>query len=72
VFSPDGKSLAVLGASSFGRPAPVVVLDWETGKARHTFACPKGGPTAAAFSPDGKYLVTGTRQAAALVWDLTR
>jgi WD40 repeat protein len=72
VFSADGKLLAVLGGSSFGRPAPVVVLDWETGNTKHTFACPDGGPTCAAFSPDGKYLITGTNQATALVWDLTR
>jgi hypothetical protein len=49
-----------------------VVLDWETGKAKHKFACPEGGATAAAFSPDGKYLIIATNQATALVWDLTR
>jgi WD40 repeat protein len=72
VFSLDGKSLAVLGPSSFGRPSPVVVLDWETGKVRQTFACPDGGATTAAFSPDGKYLITGTSQGTALVWELAR
>jgi hypothetical protein len=39
---------------------------------RQTFACPDEGPTAAAFSPDGKYLLTGTNQGTALVWALTR
>jgi WD40 repeat protein len=72
VFSPDGKSLAVLGASSFGRPAPVAVLGWETGKPKYLFGCPDGEPKTAAFSPDGKYLVTGTSQATAIVWDLTK
>jgi WD40 repeat protein len=72
VFSADGKTLAVLGPSSFGRPSPVVVLDWETGKVRQTFACPDGGATTAAFSPDGKYLITGTNLATALVWELVR
>jgi WD40 repeat protein len=72
VFGPDGKVLAVLARSSFDRPAPVVVFDWETGKVKQTFTCPDGGPTVAAFSPDGKYLITGTNQATALVWELTK
>jgi WD40 repeat protein len=72
VFSPDGQLLAVLGQSSFGRPAPVVVIEWATGKVRHSFSCPDGGPISAAFSPDGRYLVTGTQQTTALVWELTK
>ena len=72
VFSSDGKSLALLGQSSFGRAAPVVVLDWDTGKTRQTLSCSDGAPTSAAFSPDGRYLVTGTSQATALVWELTK
>jgi WD40 repeat protein len=72
VFSPDGKSVAIIGQSFFGQPAPVVVVDWATGKVRHTFACPDGGPVSAAFSPDGRYLITGTNLATAIVWDLTK
>jgi WD40 repeat protein len=72
VFSPDGKLLAVLGQSSFGRSAPVAVIDWATGKTKHSFTCPDGGPTCAAFSPDGRYLITGTNLATALVWNLRK
>jgi hypothetical protein len=50
----------------------VVVIDWETGKVRQTFSCPDGGPTSAAFSPDGRYLITGTNLATAIVWELTK
>ena len=72
IFSADGKSLAVLTSSSFNSPVPVVVLDWENGTTKHKFECPDGGPTCAVFSPDGKYLVTGTQQSTAIVWDLTK
>jgi WD40 repeat protein len=72
IFSPDGKSLALMSSSSFSRPAPVVVLDWATGRARATFACPEGGATCAAFTPDGRYLITGTSVAGALVWELPK
>lgn len=71
-FSADGKSLAVFGYSAFGQPAPVFVLDWPTGKIRHTFTCPDRGPASAAFSPDGRWLVVGTYQCTALVWELAK
>jgi WD40 repeat protein len=72
VFSADGKLVALYSASSFGRMAPVAVVEWESGKAKYKFDCTDGGPTCAAFSPDGKYLVTGTHQSTAIVWDLTK
>jgi WD40 repeat protein len=72
VFSAEGKLLVVLGQSTFRQPAPVAVLDWETGKTRQTFSCPDDGPYSAAFSPDGRYLLTGTNQGTVIVWELTK
>ena len=70
VFSRDGAFLAVLGSSSFGSPAPVVVIEWETGKTRQTYQCPDGGARDAIFTPDGKHLITATNLCTALVWEI--
>jgi WD40 repeat protein len=74
VFSPDGKRLAVVCQSDFGPnpTAPVLVLDWPGGEIRHTFASPGVTPQAVAFSPDGKWLVTGSPDSTATVWDLSK
>jgi WD40 repeat protein len=71
-FSPDGKSLAVACQPDFAtNTAPVLVFDWQTGKVKHTFA--SSGPVVClAFSPDGKWLVTGSSDTTATVWDLSQ
>jgi RNA polymerase sigma factor (sigma-70 family) len=59
IFSPDGKALA------YGGPADslVRVTEVDSGKELHQFGGHKGDATRAAFSPDGKTLVTADKLA---------
>ena len=74
VFTADGKKLAVAGQSDFGatQAAPILVLDWESGDTKHTFTVAGGTPGAMAFSRDGKWLVTGSPDTTATVWDVSK
>ncbi|MCI0703749.1 MAG: hypothetical protein L0241_22045 [Planctomycetia bacterium] len=74
VFSPDGKNVAVVCQSDYGPApsAPVLVLEWATGTTKHTFASPGMTPISSAFSPDGKWLVTGSPDTTATVWSLSK
>jgi WD40 repeat protein len=74
VFSPDGKKLAVICQADYGptQSAPIHVLDWESGDIKHSFASPGGTPGAAMFSPDGKWLITGSPDTTATVWDVSK
>jgi WD40 repeat protein len=74
VFSPDGKTIAVATQAGYdeARTASVLVLDWATGATKHTFTLKGGNAGAVAFSPDGKWLVTGSPDTTALVWDLSK
>jgi WD40 repeat protein len=65
VYSPGGKLLA----SNAGRD--VVLWEVGTGKVRRTFSGHQGPVTSATFTPDGKLLLTGSRDGSVLVWDLT-
>jgi hypothetical protein len=49
----------------------VVLWDLRKGKIVRRFAGHRGGITSLAFSPSGKMLVSGSRDATALVWDVT-
>jgi WD40 repeat protein len=73
VFSADGKSIAIAGSNNFGAgiTSPVYVYDWPSGKSKHKFTVP-GGVSAVAFSPDGKWLVTGSSDTTATVWSLSK
>jgi WD40 repeat protein len=66
-FSADGKLLAV----GFGRGAGQVrLLDTATYETVASLADFGSGPHSMAFSPDGKYLVTGLNDTTALVWEM--
>ncbi len=68
-WHPDGRRLATAG--SVGRQHAVKV--WDTSDGRVHFEIPVGkgaGPyQAVAFSPDGRYLVTGQLEGDVQVWD---
>jgi RNA polymerase sigma factor (sigma-70 family) len=68
VFSPDGKTLASVGAL-----APTVFLyETSTGKELRQIHSPQGGIHAVAFSADGKTLATAGTDSTILVWDLSK
>lgn len=74
VFSPDGQKLAVAGPIEY-HPTPtatVLVLDWQSGATKYTFAAPGGVPGVMAFAPDGRSLVTGQPDTTAIVWDVSK
>jgi WD40 repeat protein len=71
-LSPDRKTLAVPLFPPFGpnQTSSVVLIDVDAGKEKRKLEGLSGTPTAVAFLPDGKTLVTGSSDTTALVWDL--
>jgi WD40 repeat protein len=69
VFAPDGKSFAL--ASS--KPAGCIrLVETATGREIRKIAGFRSVVRSLAFMPDGKRLVSGMEDGAALIWDLTR
>ena len=69
-FSPDGSTFAVAGKSG-----KCNVYDWPSEKQRCTFETPDTPISALAYSPDGRFLVTGQANQAknsggATIWDV--
>jgi len=65
-FSPDSRSVAWGGSRD-----TVKLAEIATGQIRCEFTGHRGGVLAAAWSPDGKYLVSAGTDTTALVWNLT-
>jgi len=68
VFSPDGRLLA----SATWHPKDSTVRLWETatGKEIRTFNGHTDSVRSLAFSPDGRTLVSGSKDTTALIWDV--
>src|SRR5262249_3329444 len=77
VFSPDGRRVALVevtaylgaGESRINGPGVVHVCDAATGRLLHTLEGHKKQILCAAFSPDGRRLITGGMDHTAKVWD---
>jgi WD40 repeat protein len=65
-FSPDGRTLAVLG-----RGPDTLVWDVPSGRLEATLQADAGSVTSLAFSPDGRSLVVGGSDGTARVWDMS-
>jgi RNA polymerase sigma factor (sigma-70 family) len=69
-FSADGKTLAMgLGPKGWDQPGDLVLWDASTFKEVRTLKGHTKWVTAAAFSPDGKTLFTGSYDAKPRLWD---
>jgi WD40 repeat protein len=69
-ISPDGKRLAVSGTPvGLGKHGiPIYLLSLETGELERVIKGHGSGVTALAFSPDGKWLASGSLDKTAIVW----
>jgi WD40 repeat protein/serine/threonine protein kinase len=70
-WHPDGRRIATAGSA--GRQNTILVWDASDGRVHFNLAIERdsssGQYQAVAFSPDGRYLVTGQREGAVKVWD---
>jgi WD40 repeat protein len=72
VFSADGKRFATGVVGEAFTTYGVRVYDWPRRKALHTYLGHAGPVTALRFTPDGKYLASGSQDTSVLLWDLTK
>lgn len=69
-FSPDGLSLAIAAADFVNGDHRVTVWELRSGKRRWEGPLPSA-PTALAYGPAGRTLLTGHTDTTALVWDVS-
>jgi WD40 repeat protein len=65
-FSPDGRRLAAPGTEASGE---AIVHDLDSGGTAFTLGAHEEGARNAAFSPDGRWLVTGSGQGVVTLWN---
>jgi WD40 repeat protein len=76
-FSPDGKLLAVGYSRGPGRRREedepwLRIFDVATGKVQKTLEGHASSVLTIAFSPDGRFLATGSQDTTVLLWELDR
>ncbi len=73
VFSPDGKTVAGIGRDLSGPETErtIQLIEVATAKVRAEFHGHHFGISDAAFSPDGRTLVTAGYDSTCLIWDMT-
>lgn len=70
VFSPNGRFLAYGLTERQGERISVRLVEITTGKLRQEFTGHRAGVSCLAFSPDGKWLASGSSDSTILLWDL--
>lgn len=71
-FSPDGKLFALGVLADEQETYAVRLYDWPRRKVLHTFKGHLGPVTTLRFSPDGKFLASGSQDSSVLLWDLSK
>ncbi|MGA7326066.1 MAG: caspase family protein [Rhodomicrobium sp.] len=76
-LSPDGSLLAaagILGITSAGESCcgEIRLFALKTGQIRTVLTGHEGRVYGLAFSPDGKYLISGSKDKAAIIWDVSK
>ncbi|MBN9117683.1 MAG: WD40 repeat domain-containing protein [Planctomycetes bacterium] len=72
VFSEDGKQFATGIQGTRVETYGVRVYEWPTGKQLRTYTGHVAPVSALRFTPDGKYLKSGSQDTSVLLWDLSK